>query len=549
MSLATTDNGGTLAIPGRLTEGMLDTLKATIAQDLTNDELALFAAVCERTGLDPFAKQIYGIKRTTRRKVNGQWIEEGHLTIQTAIDGYRLIAERSGLYGGQDPAEWCGPDGTWTDVWLSSDPPVAARVAVYRKDVARPFVGVARFDAYADRWPAKDGQTVGDLRNLWKTMPDGQIAKCAEALALRKAFPNDLSGIYTTEEMEQANNPIDVHVGERPGIPARDFDELVAASEQLTDEQLAEVKAWCAAEGIALKRAELTSGNAHRVMERILELVRSGGGGSDVPPDGGVPTAPPPPAPSSGGGGAADPAPSAATAPGVLDEPEFDVDGDGQGSPQDVTGGGVAPVSEAREPAVPAPSGGHTITQLETALHQATGKSTLPASKTAILRAAATHGHTGTYDELLADEALTLAVLADLGGTLDTDPPPLDLTPWKQRDEKAWDTWRRAANAKAGPGTKAKPHPRLLDEKPDYDAQRHALAFQASRRTRGEGNEVTSWAELTEAEAKRIWNPRAETGALADIEEGRAVWGFTDEAVPEATGGWWLSQKAKEVAA
>lgn len=524
MSLATTDNGGTLAIPGRLTEGMLDTLKATIAQDLTNDELALFAAVCERTGLDPFAKQIYGIKRTTRRKVNGQWIEEGHLTIQTAIDGYRLIAERSGLYGGQDPAEWCGPDGTWTDVWLSSDPPVAARVAVYRKDVARPFVGVARFDAYADRWPAKDGQTVGDLRNLWKTMPDGQIAKCAEALALRKAFPNDLSGIYTTEEMEQANNPIDVHGGERPGIPARDFDELVAASEQLTVEQLAEVKAWCAAEGIALKRAELTSENAHRVMERILELVRSGGGDGDGP---------------SG---------SAAAAPGVPDEPEFDVDGDGQGSPQDVTGGegGAIPRdgttgTPAADPDGPAPSGGHTLTQLDQALLTAAGRPTIPASKTVVLRTAATHGHTGTYDELLTDENLALAVLADLGGTLptDTDPAPVDLTPWKQLDEKAWDTWRRRCNAMAGPGTKAKPHPRILDEdKGIYDEQRHALAYGASRKVRGEGNEVTSWCDLCEQECRMILR------TLEMLGEGYGILTFGDTGSP----GGWVVQKTEAAA-
>lgn len=550
------------AIRDTLTEGQMDVLRRTIAHDLTDDEFDLFAAVSRRTGLDPFKRQIWAVKRRTNQRKkddNGRWVDNwvDVMQIQTGIDGYRTIAERSGQYGGPASTEWCGPDGQWTDVWLSSTPPAAARVGVLRRGFTHPIYGVAIFAEFV----ATKGQ--GDNKEptgQWKTMPAHMIAKCAEALAIRKAFPDDIAGVYTVEEMGQADNG-GAAAHDRPGIPARDFDELVAASEQLTVEQLAEVKAWCAAEGIALKRAELTSENAHRVMERILELVRSGGGGSDVPPDGGVPTAPPPPAPSSGGGGA-DSLPPAA--PGESSGGERPVPPPGPlPSDVDVTGGGARPGSstEERQPneaagtgSTPAqgspPSGGHTLTQLDQALLAAAGRPTIPASKTVVLRAADTHGHTGTYDELLTDEALALAVLAELGGTLptDTDPPTVDLTPWKQRDEEAWDKWRRAANAKAGPGTKAKPHPRLLDEKPDYDAQRHALAFQASRRTRGEGNEVTSWSELTEAECMRIWKPSAGTGALADIEGGRAVWGFTDEVVPEATGGWWL-QKAKEVAA
>lgn len=350
------------------------------------------------------------------------------------------------------------------------------------------------------------------------------------------------------------------------------------AAQSVVDDLVARMNAMDPAERVACKtefvqafgRPDGLRESRAAEAEALVARFEDGGGGSDVP-SGGSPAAPPPPV--SSGGGAADSLPPAA--PGESSGGERPVPPPGPlPSDVDVTGGGARPGSSTaeRQPTTPSghardeaagtgstpvqgspPSGdAPTLAQLETALHQATGRSTLPASKTAILRAAATHGHTGTYDELLADEALTLAVLADLGGTLPTGaetPPPVDLTPWKQRDEEAWDKWRRAANAKAGPGTKAKPHPRLLDEKPDYDAQRHALAFQASRRARGEGNEVTSWAELTEAECMRIWKPSAGTGALADIEGGRAVWGFTDEVVPEATGGWWLSQKAKEVAA
>jgi len=290
VSLAPVDTSASLARPGTFTEGEIETLKRTIAHDLTDNELALFAAVCKRTGLDPFAKQIYAIKRTTRRRVRGNWVDEDVLTIQTGIDGIRLIAERSSLYAGQDPPEWCGPDGHWTDVWLSDEPPAAARVAVYRKDFARPVVGVAKFDSYADRWPPKDGQQVGDLRNLWKTMPEAMIAKCAEALALRKAFPNDLSGIYASEEMDQAANVRPIDAAGREGISERDFDEIREAASALTDEQRRELHAWCEAEGIEVARARLTSENAGRVLQRILDLAR---GAMDVP------SGPATPAPSS----------------------------------------------------------------------------------------------------------------------------------------------------------------------------------------------------------------------------------------------------------
>lgn len=273
------------------------------------------------------------------------------------------------------------------------------------------------------------------------------------------------------------------------------------------------------------------------------------GGGDGDGPSGSAAAAPPPG--SSGGGGAAVPAPSAAAAPGVPDEPEFDVDGDGQGPPaQDVTGGEGSPhesdgAGDVPGPA-PAPSGGHTLTQLDQALLAAAGRPTIPASKTVVLRAAAGHGHTGTYDELLVDEAMALAVLADLGGTLptdtdtDTDPSPVDLTPWKQLDEKAWDTWRKRCNAMAGPGTKTKPHPRILDEdKSIYDEQRHALAYGASRKVRGEGCEVTSWGDLTGQECRMI------SRTLEMLGEGYGILTFGDTGSP---GGWVVQSKA-EVAA
>jgi len=201
----------------------LSALKSLGLSQADSGDLAFFFHQAQRTGLDPFARQIYMINR------GGRW------GIQTSIDGFRIIAQRSGQYAGQTAPYWCGDDGVWKDVWLSNTPPVAAKIGVYRQNFAEATWAVARWESYAV------------LNNpIWKKMPDVMLAKCAESLALRKAFPNDLSGIYTDEEMSQVDVSVEDKVKPKKvdlQIPAKepidttgvDWESLAQAIENLSD--------------------------------------------------------------------------------------------------------------------------------------------------------------------------------------------------------------------------------------------------------------------------------------------------------------------------
>lgn len=162
-------------------------------------DLLVFFHVCQRTGLDPFARQIHMVSRNAKDE-NDRWVKRW--TIQTGIDGFRLIADRADRRDGTmreyEDTLWADAEGNWSDVWTKASAPTAAKVTVTRH--GKRFSGTVLYREYVQT------KRNGDPTSMWARMPANQLAKCAEAAALRKAYPQDLSGVYTDDEMGQADN-------------------------------------------------------------------------------------------------------------------------------------------------------------------------------------------------------------------------------------------------------------------------------------------------------------------------------------------------------
>lgn len=160
---------------------IVKTMQETVARGTTPAEFALFVQYCKATGLNPFKKEIWCIKAS-----------QG-LQIMTGINGFWAIANASDTFDGAEvglinaSGEWVKtvPDNSFIGAWCR----------VYRKDRRIPMEGEALCADY--------GKSFG----LWKTAPRIMIKKVAESIALRKAFPQELNGLYTREEMPSEYEP------------------------------------------------------------------------------------------------------------------------------------------------------------------------------------------------------------------------------------------------------------------------------------------------------------------------------------------------------
>jgi phage recombination protein Bet len=168
-----------------LTQDDIQTLVASniIPQGTPEPTIRLFARVCAETGLSPFSRQIHLVKRPSKDRGDT-------FTIQTGVDGYRAIADRTGQYAGND-------DPIFDDEGRPSKATVTVWKLVGGQRFA--FTATARMGEYRPQDPR------GAF--MWDRMPHLMVGKCAEILALRKAFPAELSKVRADEEMEIVDDP------------------------------------------------------------------------------------------------------------------------------------------------------------------------------------------------------------------------------------------------------------------------------------------------------------------------------------------------------
>ena len=171
------------------------TLITSMMPGAKKSDVDQFIAVCEESGLNPFRRQIMPSSRRSK-DTNGTWVT--NWTHLVTIDGLRSIAAETGEYEGQEGPYYCGMDGVWKDIWLDSKPPAAAKVIIFRRNFRQGLVATAKYESYVQK------NSDGKPNKIWNTFGDHMTAKVAEALGLRKAFPQQMGGLYTTDEMAQA---------------------------------------------------------------------------------------------------------------------------------------------------------------------------------------------------------------------------------------------------------------------------------------------------------------------------------------------------------
>jgi phage recombination protein Bet len=196
-------------IAGGFTPTELSLIRRTVAADTNADEFELFIHTARHLRLDPLRKQVYAFVFSKDKP------DKRRMSIITAIDGFRAIADRTGCYRPDDdePVYEIDP------MMKSEVNPIGlvkavVRVFKFSHGEWHKVTASAYWDEYApikEEWASGEdgrrrptGKSTLDTSGNWGKMPRLMLAKVAEALALRKAWPDDFAGVYAAEEMDRA---------------------------------------------------------------------------------------------------------------------------------------------------------------------------------------------------------------------------------------------------------------------------------------------------------------------------------------------------------
>lgn len=205
----------------------------TVVKDAPMQEIVMFLHACKTLNLDPLLRQAYWIRRKDGDVYKG--------TLQVGIDGYRSIAERSGVYAGSEPAEFRG---SMEIVYQNRKilVPETARILVWKIVAGHKaaFTGEAHWTEFCPR--EQDAF-------MWRKMPRHMLAKCAEGQALRKAFPALLGAVNMAAEMGEAGDDlpevgVPTRIVEQPQPERSDREKAAQHKAMIDDEYDAQDRGW-----------------------------------------------------------------------------------------------------------------------------------------------------------------------------------------------------------------------------------------------------------------------------------------------------------------
>lgn len=192
-------------------QDVLNVLKSSLYPGASDGSVKMVLAYCQASGLDPMQKPVHIVPIWDGKA--GQMRD----VVMPGVGLYRTQASRTGQFAGMSEPEY-GPDIATTIGGQQITYPEWCKVTVKRLLESGAMAEFTAKEFWIENYAVKGGKEKSIAPNaMWTKRPRGQITKCTEAQALRKAFP-ELGAAPTADEMEGKEIDVTQHIERVPEI-------------------------------------------------------------------------------------------------------------------------------------------------------------------------------------------------------------------------------------------------------------------------------------------------------------------------------------------
>lgn len=219
-----------LAAARGIPEATFNALANSVYPGAKEESIIMAVDYCTTRGLDVMLKPVHLVPMSVKNAKTGNF--EFRDVVMPGVGLYRIQADRSGNYAGADEPEF-GPEVTQT--FSGKNGQVTVTFPQWCCYTVYKVIGGNRVAFKAKEYWLENYATAGKEGNapnsMWQKRPYGQLQKCAEAQALRKAWP-EVGQDATAEEMEGKHSEIDITPAQQPRqiAPASSVDKLKPAA-------------------------------------------------------------------------------------------------------------------------------------------------------------------------------------------------------------------------------------------------------------------------------------------------------------------------------